>query len=120
MIMKRFTWPAELTLNLIGGKWKSLILHRLLEGESRRFGELKRLLPGISAKMLAKHLKELEFDGLRSQVFRVSRAEPFPDPLNGPLTAIIFGDAALFSKRRSFKAAVKFSAPRPSTRQSSR
>jgi DNA-binding HxlR family transcriptional regulator len=64
MIMKRFTWPAELTLNLIGGKWKSLILHRLLEGESRRFGELKRLLPGISAKMLAKHLKELEFDGL--------------------------------------------------------
>lgn len=64
MIMKRFTWPAELTLNLIGGKWKALILHRLLEGESRRFGEIKRLLPGISAKMLAKHLKELEFDGL--------------------------------------------------------
>lgn len=64
MIMKHFTWPAELTLNLIGGKWKGLILHRLLEGESRRFGELKKLLPGISAKMLAKHLKELEYDGL--------------------------------------------------------
>ena len=68
MIMKRFNWPAELTLNLIGGKWKALILHRLLEGESRRFGELKRLLPGISAKMLAKHLKELEFDGLITRI----------------------------------------------------
>lgn len=64
MIIKNFTWPAELTLNLIGGKWKALILHHLLRGESRRFGELKRLLPGISAKMLAKHLKELEYDGL--------------------------------------------------------
>lgn len=73
MIMKRFSWPAELTLNLIGGKWKALILHRLLEGESRRFGELKRLLPGISAKMLAKHLKELEFDGL---ITRLERAAP--------------------------------------------
>lgn len=68
MIMKRFSWPAELTLNLIGGKWKALILHRLLEGESRRFGELKRLLPGISAKMLAKHLKELESDELITRI----------------------------------------------------
>jgi DNA-binding HxlR family transcriptional regulator len=64
MIIKKFTWPAELTLTLIGGKWKALILHHLLAGENRRFGELRRLLPGISAKMLAKHLKELETDGL--------------------------------------------------------
>lgn len=64
MVLKKFTWPAELTLNLIGGKWKGLILHHLLTGESKRFGELKRLSPGISAKILAKHLKELEFDGL--------------------------------------------------------
>lgn len=64
MIMKHFTWPADLTLTLIGGKWKALILHHLMEGESRRFGELKRLMPGISSKMLAKHLREMEFDGL--------------------------------------------------------
>jgi DNA-binding HxlR family transcriptional regulator len=64
MIIKRFTWPAELTLTLIGGKWKALILHHLMEGESRRFGELKRLLTGISSKMLAKHLREMEYDGL--------------------------------------------------------
>ncbi|GEM_PF-295839 len=64
MVLKKFTWPAELTLTLIGGKWKGLILNLLLTGESRRFGELKRLSAGISAKILAKHLKELEFDGL--------------------------------------------------------
>jgi DNA-binding HxlR family transcriptional regulator len=64
MVLKKFTWPAELTLNLIGGKWKALLLQQLLTGESKRFGELKRLAPGISAKILAKHLKELEFDGL--------------------------------------------------------
>lgn len=88
MIMKRFTWPAELTLNLIGGKWKALILHRLLEGESRRFGELKRLLPGISAKMLAKHLKELEFDGLltRLEIPSTSDASQKPRILYTPTT----------------------------------
>jgi len=64
MVLKKFTWPAELTLNLIGGKWKGLILNHLLSGESKRFGELKRLSTGISAKILAKHLKELEYDGL--------------------------------------------------------
>src|SRR5690606_9372205 len=68
MVLKKFTWPAELTLNLIGGKWKGLILHHLLTGESRRFGELKRLAPGISAKILAKHLKELEYEGLITRV----------------------------------------------------
>ena len=64
MVLKKFTWPAELTLTLIGGKWKGLILHLLLTGESKRFGELKRLSQGISAKILAKHLKELEYEGL--------------------------------------------------------
>jgi DNA-binding HxlR family transcriptional regulator len=64
VVLKKFTWPAELTLSLIGGKWKGLILHHLLIGESKRFGELKKLSRGISAKILAKHLKELEFDGL--------------------------------------------------------
>jgi len=64
VVLKKFTWPAELTLSLIGGKWKGLILHHLLIGESKRFGELKKLSQGISAKILAKHLKELEFDGL--------------------------------------------------------
>jgi DNA-binding HxlR family transcriptional regulator len=68
MIIKHFASPEELTLTLIGGKWKALILRRLLAGESRRFGELKRSLNGISAKMLAKHLRELEYDGLVTRI----------------------------------------------------
>ena len=55
--------PAESTLGVIGGKWKLLILRELLAGASR-FGELRRRLSGISEKMLAQHLRELESDGI--------------------------------------------------------
>src|SRR5258705_11130345 len=55
--------PAETTLGVIGGKWKLLILRELLAGVSR-FGELRRRLSGISEKMLAQHLRELESDGI--------------------------------------------------------
>lgn len=55
--------PAESTLGVIGGKWKLLILRELLAGASR-FGELRRRLSGISEKMLAQHLRELENDGI--------------------------------------------------------
>jgi DNA-binding HxlR family transcriptional regulator len=53
----------ELTLDLIGGKWKSLILWHLGEN-TLRFGELKRTLPKITQKMLTQQLRELEQDGL--------------------------------------------------------
>ena len=55
--------PAETTLEIIGGRWKLLILRELLSGVSR-FGELRRRLSGISEKMLAQHLRELERDGI--------------------------------------------------------
>jgi DNA-binding HxlR family transcriptional regulator len=48
---------------VIGGKWKALILWEL-NSEARRFGELKRLLSGISEKMLIQQLREMESDGL--------------------------------------------------------
>jgi DNA-binding HxlR family transcriptional regulator len=48
---------------VIGGKWKALILWEVSE-KPRRFGELKRLVPGISEKMLIQQLRELEQDGL--------------------------------------------------------
>lgn len=54
---------------VIGGKWKAAILWEL-HAEVRRFGELKRLLAGITEKMLIQQLRELEADGLvKRQVF---------------------------------------------------
>jgi len=50
-------------LAVIGGKWKALILWEMNTGP-RRFGELKRGVPGISEKMLIQGLRELEADGV--------------------------------------------------------
>lgn len=56
---KTFNCPAELCVSLIGGKWKVILLYNL-RARPRRFGELKRLSPGITSTMLAKELKELQ------------------------------------------------------------
>jgi DNA-binding HxlR family transcriptional regulator len=55
--------PAEMTLDVIGGRWKVLILWQLFQGE-RRFSELLRALDGITQKMLTQQLRELEKDGI--------------------------------------------------------
>lgn len=55
--------PVEATLDLIGGKWKGMILHHLLGGELR-FGELRRRLPGATARTVVKQLRELEQAGM--------------------------------------------------------
>ncbi|MBP2654710.1 MAG: ytcD [Firmicutes bacterium] len=53
----------ELTLSIIGGKWKVLILWYLGE-KTMRFSELRKMLPRITQKMLTQQLRELEEDGL--------------------------------------------------------
>lgn len=58
-----FNCPVEATIELIGGKYKSVILWHLTDGV-KRFGELKRLLPRATEKMLAQQLRDLESDGL--------------------------------------------------------
>ena len=54
---------VESALSVIGGRWKGVVLYWLLR-EKKRFGELRRLLPNCSARMLTLQLRELEADGL--------------------------------------------------------
>lgn len=54
---------VEAALEVIGGKWKLVILRHLLEG-TKRFGELDKALTGITPRMLTRQLRELETDGL--------------------------------------------------------
>lgn len=55
--------PLVHAMNMLGGKWKPVILH-MLSGGVRRFGELQRGIPPISQKMLTQQLRELEADGV--------------------------------------------------------
>ena len=56
-----FSNGLAVTLRIISGKWKPLILYFLLDGP-KRYGELKRTIPGVSHKVLIQQLKELEAD----------------------------------------------------------
>ena len=55
--------PVETTLTLIGDKWKVLILRDLLDG-TKRFGELKKSIGGVSQKVLTAQLRAMEASGL--------------------------------------------------------
>jgi DNA-binding HxlR family transcriptional regulator len=62
--------PIVRTLEVIGGKWKPIILHYLSEAP-RRSGELGRLIPQASGKMLTQQLRELEADKIiRRKIYR--------------------------------------------------
>lgn len=63
---KELGCPVEATLEVLSGKWKGLILYQL-RADSKRFNELKRLIPGITQRMLTKQLKELEIDQIISR-----------------------------------------------------
>ena len=55
--------PVTATLKVIGGKWKLTLLWYLQEGKLR-YSELQRMIGGITPKMLAQQLRELEHDGI--------------------------------------------------------
>ena len=68
--MKYKECPIVRTLEVIGGKWKPIILHYLSEAP-RRSGELGRLIPQASGKMLTQQLRELEADKIiRRKIYR--------------------------------------------------
>lgn len=55
--------PVETTLDIIGGKWKGILLYHLIDGK-KRFNEFRRLYPKITQRMLTLQLRELERDGV--------------------------------------------------------
>jgi DNA-binding HxlR family transcriptional regulator len=89
MKKRKFNCPAEMTLSLIGGKWKAILIYNLRK-EPRRFGELKRRSPGITSTALANQLKELEDSGLITRTVLDG----------GPVPAVEY---ALTAKGESFK-----------------
>ncbi|UOK59775.1 helix-turn-helix transcriptional regulator [Bacillus sp. OVS6] len=67
MSCKKYNIPVEATLEIIGGKWKCVILCHLTHGK-KRTNELKRLMPNITQKMLTQQLRELEDDGVINRI----------------------------------------------------
>lgn len=73
--------PVEAALEALGGKWKGLILYHI-NTETRRFNEIKRLIPGITQRMLTKQLRELEAD----QIIRRKIYQEVPPKVEYSLT----------------------------------
>ena len=70
-MLQEYYCPVKLTTDVIGGKWKPLILFYLETG-TKRFGELRKLIPGMTKKMLTQHLRDLEQDEvIRRKVYPV-------------------------------------------------
>lgn len=57
---KVFYCNVELTLDIIGGKWKPLIIHQIGSYKTIRYGELKRTIASINERVLSRQLRELE------------------------------------------------------------
>ena len=76
--------PIEHTVNLIGHKWKVLILRNLFNNGTQRFSELSKGINGISQKMLTQQLRQLETDGI---IFRKIYPE-VPPKVEYSLTAL--------------------------------
>lgn len=60
---KEYMCPVEVSMDLVAGKWKLLIMWHLRK-KTRRFGELQKKIPNVTQKMLTQQLRELERDNL--------------------------------------------------------
>ncbi len=59
---KEYKCSLEATMDVLGGKWRSLILWHLIE-DTLRFSQIRKIVPGISKKVLSEHLHVLEKNG---------------------------------------------------------
>ncbi|SDH47657.1 winged helix-turn-helix transcriptional regulator [Mucilaginibacter gossypii] len=92
--------PVAATLEIIGGKWKPLILYSLQSG-TRRFGELCVRIPAISRKVLTEQLKEMERDGLivRQQYKELPPRVEYSNTEMGRALSAVFREMAIFGNR---------------------
>ncbi|MBB6672071.1 winged helix-turn-helix transcriptional regulator [Cohnella nanjingensis] len=67
MNQKKYNVSVEAALEVIGGKWKCVILCHLMRGK-KRTSDLKRLMPAITQKMLTQQLRELEEHGIVNRI----------------------------------------------------
>lgn len=67
MECKFFNCNMELTLDIIGGKWKPIMIYHIGNNKKLRYGELKRLIPQISERVLSRELRELETSSIISR-----------------------------------------------------
>lgn len=66
-IFDEISCPVTATMQVLGGKWKSILINAIYHTSPARFGELKRSVKGITPSMLTQQLRELEEDGLISR-----------------------------------------------------
>ncbi len=65
--LKIFNCNMELTLDIIGGKWKTLIIFHIGNQQNVRYSKLKRLIPNINERVLSRELRELEKSNIISR-----------------------------------------------------
>lgn len=117
MIKRRINFPIDLTLMLIGGKWKCAILCHLLDG-AKRTGELRRMMFGITQKVLTEQLRELEHDGLIRKTVtpgRVPKVEYAVTELGESLRRIIEGMCSWGEDYLARQELARASEPRPAS-----
>lgn len=103
--------PLEAAMDVMGGKWKVTVLFRLMEG-TRRFNELRRLLPNVTQRMLTTQLRDLEADGLISRKVYAEvppKVEYSLTPLGRTLEPLL---RELYRWGESFKEEVEGNAPK--------
>ncbi|HWY26274.1 MAG TPA: helix-turn-helix domain-containing protein [Nevskia sp.] len=73
-LQKQYICPINIALDLIGGKWKPMILWQIGKGR-RRFSSLQAAMPGIAHKVLSEQLRQLQRDGVVLRVVREGKTQ---------------------------------------------